>query len=96
MFSISGYLKEWLNTTKNILTQPRNFFQEMPTSGSLKEHVSFMAFTTLIASLLSLPIIMLTFADYLPGIDLTRIILLAAGLLNIILAAIPAAIILGS
>jgi pentatricopeptide repeat protein len=52
----------------------------MPVSGSLKEPVSFMVFTTFIASLLSIPIIMLTFADYLPGIDLFRIILLAAGL----------------
>jgi pentatricopeptide repeat protein len=80
MFSISGYLNEWFNTTKHVITQPRNFFKEMPTSGSLKEPLSFMVFTIFIASLLSIPIMMLTFADYLPGINLSRIILLAAGL----------------
>ncbi len=85
IFSISVFLKEWFNTTKYILTQPRNFFKEMPVSGSLKEPLSFMAFATIIASLLPIPIIMLTFADYLPGIDISRIILLVAGLFVIIL-----------
>lgn len=80
MFSISGYLNEWFNTTKHVITQPRNFFKEMPASGSLKSPLSFMVFTIFIASLLSIPIMMLTFADYLPGINLSRIILLAAGL----------------
>jgi pentatricopeptide repeat protein len=80
MFSISGYLKEWFNTTKHVITQPRNFFKEMPASGSLKGPMSFMVFTIFIASLLSIPIMMLTFADYLPGINLSRFILLAAGL----------------
>lgn len=80
MFYISGYLKKWLSTTKHILTQPRSFFKEMPASDSLKEPLNFMVFTTFIESLLSIPIIMLVFADYLPGIDLSRIILLAAGL----------------
>jgi pentatricopeptide repeat protein len=80
MFSISGYLNEWFNTTKHVITQPRNFFKEMPASGSLKEPLSFMVFTIFIASLLSIPIMMLTFADYLPGINLSRFILLAAGL----------------
>lgn len=80
MFSISGYLKEWFNTTKHVITQPRNFFKEMPASGSLKSPLSFMVFTIFIASLLSIPIMMLTFADYLPGINLSRIILLATGL----------------
>lgn len=85
IFFISVYLNEWFNTTKYILTQPRNFFKEMPVSGSLKGPVIFMAFTTFIASLLSIPIIMLTFADYLSGIDLSRIILLVAGLFVIFL-----------
>lgn len=85
MFFISGYLKEWFSTTKSVLTQPRNFFKEMPASGDLKEPLSFMIFTTIIASLLSIPIIMLVFADYLPGIDLSRIILLVAGLFMIFL-----------
>jgi len=80
MSSISGYLKEWFNTTKHVITQPRNFFKEMPASGSIKSPLSFMVFTIFIASLLSIPIMMLTFADYLPGINLSRIILLAAGL----------------
>lgn len=80
MFFISGYLKEWFSTTESVLTHPRNFFKNMPASDSLKEPLSFMIFTTIIASLLSIPIIMLVFADYLPGIDLSRIILLVAGL----------------
>ena len=80
IFSISGYLIKWLSTTKQILTQPRDFFKEMPTSGSLKEPVNFMIFTAFIASLLSISIIMLIFADYLPGIELSHLILLAAGL----------------
>ncbi|WP_269850255.1 YIP1 family protein [Methanosarcina horonobensis] len=79
MFSISGYLKEWFNTTKYILTQPRDFFKEMPTSGSFKEPLNFMIFTIFIASLLSTPIIMLTFADYLSEMDLSCIILVTAG-----------------
>lgn len=85
MFSISGYLKEWFNTTKYIITYPREFFKEMPTSGSLKEPLNFMVFTTFIASLLSIPIIMLPFADYLSEVDLSRIILAAAGLFVIFL-----------
>jgi hypothetical protein len=80
MFSISAYLNEWFDTTKSVLTHPRDFFKEMPTAGSLKEPLNFMVFTTVLASLLCIPIIMLVFADYLPGIDLSRIILLVSGL----------------
>lgn len=80
MFSISGYLNEWFNTTKYVITRPRDFFKEMPASGSLKEPVNFMVFTIFIASLLSIPIMMFAFADILSEADLSRIILLAAGL----------------
>lgn len=52
----------------------------MPVSGSLKEPLSFMVFTIVIASLLSIPIIILAFAEYLPRIDFSHIILLVAGL----------------
>lgn len=79
MFSVSGYLKEWFNTTKHVITHPRYFFKEMPTSGSLKEPLNFMAFTILIASLLSIPIMMFPFANTLPEKDFTGIILIAAG-----------------
>jgi hypothetical protein len=80
MFSISGYLKKWFNKTKYILTQPREFFKEMSTSGDLKEPVNFMVFTIFIASLLFVPIIMLIFADYLSEMNLFGIILMASGL----------------
>jgi hypothetical protein len=80
MISISAYLNKWFNTTKSVLTHPRDFFKEMPTAGGLKEPLNFMGFTTVLVSVLCIPIIMLTFADYLPGIDLSRIILLVAGL----------------
>ncbi|WP_410507455.1 Yip1 family protein [Methanosarcina hadiensis] len=79
MFSISGYLEEWFNTTKYVITHPRAFFKEMPTSGSLKEPLNFMAFAILIVSLLSIPFMMFAFDDILPEKDLIDIILIAAG-----------------
>ncbi|MHC1757138.1 MAG: YIP1 family protein [Methanosarcina sp.] len=79
MFSISGYLKEWFDTAKYVIIQPRDFFKEMPASGSLKGPVNFMFFTIFIASLFSIPIIMFAFADYLSETDLSGIILMAAG-----------------
>jgi hypothetical protein len=75
--SISAYLNEWFNVTKSIVTQPRRFFREMPESGSFREPFEYLLITIIIASLLTIPIILLVLADSLAEISLVSIILIS-------------------
>lgn len=85
MFSISDYLRKWFDTTRFIITQPRSFFREMPVSGSLKEPLSFMFFTIFISSLLSIPVLLLSFSgQQLIEMDSFLIIVLSVALFLLI------------
>ena len=58
MFSIADHLKNWLTTSKVIITQPRHFFRDMPTSGGYREPLGFAAVTVLIISVFYAPILL--------------------------------------
>ncbi|MCL7476350.1 MAG: YIP1 family protein, partial [ANME-2 cluster archaeon] len=52
MPSTRTFLKNHFATVRSVITQPRKFYRDMPTSGSLKEPLNFAILTIIINSLL--------------------------------------------
>lgn len=80
MSTAKTFLKNYLSTAYSVITQPHQFFRNLPTSGSLKEPLSFAVLTIFIVSLLNAPITLISLSSLLSfGTDIVLITLVLAG-----------------
>ena len=66
MSATKTFLKNYLPTARSVITHPRQFYQDMPTSGTLTEPMAFAVLTIFIVSLLYAAVLMVTWAPLLP------------------------------
>jgi len=59
------FLKNYLPTSRSVITHPRRFYQDMPVSGGLTEPLVFAVLTIFIVSLLYMPIMLISWAPLL-------------------------------
>ncbi|MCK4929244.1 MAG: YIP1 family protein, partial [Methanosarcinales archaeon] len=94
MSPTKSFLKNYLPTARSVITHPRQFFRDMPTSGPLKEPLVFAVLTIFIVSLLYIPIDLISWAPLLPlGSDMVLSLIIMGALflytLFIMLISIP-------
>ncbi|MDF1532841.1 MAG: YIP1 family protein, partial [ANME-2 cluster archaeon] len=60
-----SFLRTYLTTARRVITQPRQFYQDMPVSSPLKEPLVFAVLTIFIVSVLYMPINFISWAPLL-------------------------------